>query len=100
MLCGAYVCTGIIHQNIKRMIEGSQMKCNPALTHLIGNYTDSITYKHLLSLMTCNSSQPACFLNECFLCESSRYSESGDYCHREEQFEDGSILCHMCDQIR
>ena len=76
------------------------MKCNPVFTHLIDNYTDSITYKHLLSLMTCNPSQPACFLNECFLCKSSKYSESCDYCHREEQVEDGSILCHMCDQIR
>ena len=63
------VCVCTIHQNVKLMMEGSKMSSLAAFRVLVSDdYTNIVTYKHLLAYLAGNPAQPDCYLGKCDLC--------------------------------
>ena len=63
------VCVCTIHQNVKLMLEGSNISNATAFQKLGGeDFNGRIEYNHLLSILACNPGTPRCYLGECDTC--------------------------------
>lgn len=71
------VCVCTIHQNVKLMVEACRQR---DFQELIPDHTGNITYKDLLSLLSCNPATPDCFLDQCQLCKSTVQAGPCEYC--------------------
>ena len=61
------VCVCAIHQNVKLMLDGSQISSLPEFLSLVGGEGE-LSYRHLLSCLACNPPQPNCLLSHYYVC--------------------------------
>lgn len=70
------VCVCTQHQNVKLMLEGSNMSSGKGFKSLVDpEFKGEVKYQHLLACLLCNPPLPACHLGQCSECGSTEQLE-------------------------